>query len=172
MSEEETAEIVQYLVEAAFQLDEARAAAALLSERDSDAAAVRELTRRLNSELLNAIFARFSNYLTFEEFPEISSCLRWDQVRLPPDVSETRLDEIVMSAILGRWQKMAMVIWNMTERAEGLGLAVTPEMFAARVQALVEMGRLDSQGDLRRWRHSEVRLKRGGAPAGEIGFLN
>ena len=91
MSEEETAEIVQYLVEAAFQLDEARAAAALLSEQDGEAAAVGELTHRLNSELLTAIFARFSDYLAFEEFPEITSCLRWDQVRLPPDLSETRL---------------------------------------------------------------------------------
>ena len=35
---------------------------------------------------------------------------------------------------------------------------ITDEMFAARVQVLVDAGRLESQGDLRKWRHSEVRL--------------
>jgi hypothetical protein len=30
---------------------------------------------------------------------------------------------------------------------------------AARIQALVMAGCLESQGDLRKWRHSEARLK-------------
>jgi hypothetical protein len=32
-------------------------------------------------------------------------------------------------------------------------------MFAARILALADAGRIESQGDLRKWRHSEVRLK-------------
>jgi hypothetical protein len=32
------------------------------------------------------------------------------------------------------------------------------EMLAARIQALAEAGSIESAGDLRAWRHSEVRL--------------
>ncbi|WP_291605515.1 hypothetical protein [Bradyrhizobium sp.] len=53
-----------------------------------------------------------------------------------------------------------MVVWNAVERGEELKLGVTDEMFAARVQALVEADRLEERGDLRKWRHSEVRSKR------------
>jgi hypothetical protein len=55
---------------------------------------------------------------------------------------------------------MARIIWDAVKRGEELALGVTDEMFAARIQTLVEAGRLESQGDLRKWRHSEVRLNR------------
>ena len=47
--------------------------------------------------------------------------------------------------------------------AERLGPALPEgdpgyEMIAQRLEALVQAGRLASQGELSRWRHSEVRL--------------
>ena len=51
------------------------------------------------------------------------------------------------------------MILEAVTRGQKEGLGITDEMFAARVQVLVEADRLESQGDLRKWRHSEVRLK-------------
>ncbi|MGY3619884.1 DUF3658 domain-containing protein [Bradyrhizobium sp. USDA 10063] len=159
MDREQAEEILDYLLAAAYELDEAKAAAGVVEDQDEDAASLRALIIKLNSELLEAIFDRFSDLLPFEEFPEINSSLRWDQVRLPPSASESQVDEIVLSMIAPQWRKMAFVIWHAVKRSEELALGVTDEMFAARIQALVDAERLESQGDLRRWRHSEVRKK-------------
>jgi Protein of unknown function len=159
MDREQAEEILDYLLAAAYELDEAKAAAAVLENQNEDAAFIRALATKLNSELLQAVFDRFPDLLTFEEFPEINSSLRWDQVKLPPTASESQIDEIVLSVIIPQWRKMAAVIWHAAKRSEELALGVTDEMFAARIRVLVDADRLESQGDLRRWRHSEVRKK-------------
>jgi hypothetical protein len=159
VDEEQAAEILDYLLTAARELDEARAAADQLADQDKDAAAISELAIKLNSELLEAMFKRFPDLLPFEEFPTINSTLRWDQVRLPSSVSEAQVDQIILSVIVPRWHKMARIIWDAVKQGQELALGVTDEMFAARIQVLIEAGRLESQGDVRKWRHSEVRLK-------------
>jgi hypothetical protein len=159
MDENQTAEIVDHLLTAARGLDEARAAARILSDDDKDAAFVRDLVIKLNSELLQQMFQRFPDFLPFNEFPEISSSLRWDQVQLPPTASEEQVDQVILSVIVPRWHKMARIIWDAVNRGQELGLGVTDEMFAARIQVLVEAGRVEHQGDIRKWRHSEVRLR-------------
>jgi hypothetical protein len=159
MNREQAEEILGYLLEAAFELDEAKAAANVFADQDKDAAALSALIIKLNSELLQAIYARFRDLIPFEEFPEISSSLRWDQVQLPPSVSEAQADQIILSVIAPQWHKMARIIWDAVKRSEELALGVRDEAFAARIQVLVEAGRLESQGDLRKWRHSEVRKK-------------
>ena len=159
MDEDQTADILDYLLQAAHALDEARAAADQLADQDKDAAAISELAIKLNSELLEAIFKRFPNLLSFDEFPAISSTLRWDQVRLPPSASEAQVDQIIFSVVAPRWHKMARIIWDAVKQGQELTPGVTDEMFAARIQVLVEAGRLESQGYVRKWRHSEVRLK-------------
>jgi hypothetical protein len=52
VDEEQAAEILDYLLTAARELDEARAAADQLADQDKDAAAISELAIKLNSELL------------------------------------------------------------------------------------------------------------------------
>jgi hypothetical protein len=39
-----------------------------------------------------------------------------------------------------------------------LGLPIDDEVLGARILALAEGGRLEGEGDLRKWRFSEVRL--------------
>ena len=159
MNREQAEDILEYLLEAAFELDEAKAAANVFADQDKYAAALSALIIKLNSELLQAIYARFRDLIPFEEFPEISSSLRWDQVQLPPSVSEAQVEKIILSGIAPKWHKMARIIWDAVKRSEELALGVRDEAFAARIQVLVEAGRLESQGDLRKWRHSEVRKK-------------
>ena len=74
--------------------------------------------------------------------------------------SGLEIDDAVLAVAEGHWKKVVMII---VKAAERLGPAL-PEgdagynMVGARIAALVEAGRLDSQGDVSRWRHSEVRL--------------
>jgi uncharacterized protein DUF3658 len=61
------------------------------------------------------------------------------------------------AAMTPRWQKMAMVVGNASTRCQELALPIAAEVLAARIQVLAGSGRLEGKGDLRRWRHSEIR---------------
>ena len=74
-------------------------------------------------------------------------------------MTETQIDDAVLSSIEPRWQKVAMVIRRAAKKLYG----DLPDgedaysMIARRIEFLVESGRLESQGDISRWRFSEVR---------------
>ena len=159
MDRTQAAEIFEHLFDAARELDEARAVASAFAAQDESAASLEEFIVKLNSELIEALFGRFPSLMSFEEFPAISSPLTWDQVRLPPPVAETDIDAIVLSAMKPQWQKVAMVVARSSKRCEELGLSISHEVLAARIRALADSSRFESAGDLRKWRHSEVRLK-------------
>jgi Protein of unknown function len=95
----------------------------------------------------------------FDEPPAISSTLRWEEVSLPASISEADIDRIIFSVMTSRLQKTAMVIVKAVEHCKGLGLPINAEVLGARLGALAESDRIDGAGDLRKWRHSEVRLK-------------
>lgn len=69
-----------------------------------------------------------------------------------------RIDDALMSQMSREWRKVARVVGtamlSMPERPRG----VPDVFFSKRVSLLVDAGRLESQGDLRRMRFSEVRL--------------
>jgi hypothetical protein len=159
MDQKQATEILEHLLEAAHELDEAKAAAAVLAEQDEDAASLKALVIGLNSELLGLMFDRFPDLMPFEEFPAISSGLRWDEVKLGPSVTESHLDGIIFSFLKPRPQKMALVVLLAIKRCEELGLPISDEAIAARLQILADSDRIEGFGDLRKWRHSEVRLK-------------
>lgn len=159
MDGEQTAEIFEYLLEAARELDEARAVASALAAQDVSAASLEEFIVKLNSELVEALFDRFPDLVPFEEFPAISSAMTWDQVHLPPPVTEADIDAIILSLMKTQWQKVAMVVGRSLELCRQRSLPITAEIFGARILALAESDRLEASGDPRKWRHSEVRLK-------------
>lgn len=94
-----------------------------------------------------------------KEIPAISSSLTWDQVRLPPSVTEADLDSIIFSVLKPQWQKTAMTVIRAMDRCEERGLPIGDEAIAARLQVLAASDRIEGIGDLQKWRHSEVRLK-------------
>ena len=96
---------------------------------------------------------------SIEEIPAISSSLRWAEVSLPEPISEAEIDSIVFSTLTPGWQKMALVVGLAYERCKQFGLPISDEALAARIQVLVDSNRVEGQGDLRKWRFSEVRLK-------------
>ena len=69
-----------------------------------------------------------------------------------------QIEDSILANSGAQWRKTAMVI---AETLEALRLAPTDanaELLGARVTALVQAGVLESRGDTRRWRRSEVRL--------------
>ena len=57
------------------------------------------------------------------------------------------------------WQKVAMVVGQALGRCRELGISLSGEALAARIQVLAETSHVEDAGDVRKWRHSEVRLK-------------
>jgi len=72
----------------------------------------------------------------------------------------SQIDEAVLAVADEHWHKVAMMIVRAAERLDSQlpqGDA-GHDLIAQRIAALVEDGRLVAQGDISRWRHSEVRL--------------
>jgi hypothetical protein len=58
-----------------------------------------------------------------------------------------------------RLMKTARIVGDVVVECERLAWPITPEIVGARIEELSDEDRIDSEGDLRYWRHSEIRLK-------------
>jgi Protein of unknown function len=68
------------------------------------------------------------------------------------------IDTALLSQTSTEWRKVARVVGTVMLFMSNRPRGVPDVFFANRVALLVESGRLESQGDLRRMRFSEVRL--------------
>jgi hypothetical protein len=75
-------------------------------------------------------------------------------------MSPTQIDDAIVAVAQPSWRKVAMIIVTAAERLGSEFPEGDPgyHMIARRIQELVRDGRLAAQGDISRWRHSEVRL--------------
>ena len=99
------------------------------------------------------------------EKPEIDddrvcSTLTWKEVVLPSSISEADLDALIFAETDKCWLKVARIVGNVFQTLEARCVRLPMDIIAARIAKLVEVGRLESQGNLNMWRHSEVRLPR------------
>jgi hypothetical protein len=164
MTRDQAAKIQSHLLDADSAMDRARRAIAGLGKEDrlrfDDLLA--EVRDALHSDVLATIYDQHPDLeppAERREMPHINSELRWDQVRLPTSMSEAEVDAVLFSVMTPRWQKVAMVVGNALGRCQELGLQISDEALAARIQVLAELQRIEDVGDLRKWRFSEVRLK-------------
>ena len=75
-------------------------------------------------------------------------------------MSSSRIDKAILAVAQPDWLKVARVIVDVA-RVQAAGVPETEHGFqeiAERIEALVCRGRLVAQGDLAKWRRSEVRL--------------
>ena len=117
---------------------------------------------RDSDEILERIYAGYPDLRPRpppQEEPEISSPLRWANVTLPASVTEADLDKIIFSMLRPRLMKTARIVGDVVVECKRLSWPVTPEIVGARIEELADEDRIDSEGDLRYWRHSEIRLK-------------
>src|SRR5262245_28697863 len=164
MNRKQAAEIHEHLLDACAALDRARMAIAGLNkeERASFDDLLIEVTDPLQFELMQALYDRYPEMEpprgAMEE-PYFDSELRWDEVRLPPSVSEKDVDTAIFSVMSPHWRKVAAILPRVQDRCRQLDFEISIEAVAARLQALAEAGRIEDYGDIRMWRFSEVRLK-------------
>jgi hypothetical protein len=69
-----------------------------------------------------------------------------------------QIDELILLAASHQWRKVAMIVATTLHECERRQLNVSADEIGKRVELLVTEKRLDSQGNLSNWRHSEVRL--------------
>jgi hypothetical protein len=79
-------------------------------------------------------------------------------------VSQEHIDRLVLRAASTEWRKVAMIIALVLNGCEREGMRAGEDEIAGRIVAMAEAGKLAAQGDLSKWRHSEVRLSTGGSP--------
>ena len=97
--------------------------------------------------------------LNDEDDSHVDSEWRWDQVRLPPPLTEAEFDKVILSTLGPHWRKVAAIVTRVVDKYENTHPAITYEVVAARLHALSEADIIEGIGDLRMWRYSEVRLK-------------
>jgi Protein of unknown function len=73
--------------------------------------------------------------------------------------SDLQIDEVILSIAEASWRKVAFVISRVaitmgSDLPEG---DAGYNLVAKRIEILVRGGRLLAQGDIKKWRHSEVR---------------
>ena len=94
-----------------------------------------------------------------EQNPRMDSALRWDQVDLPSPLTVADFDCVILSTLGEHWRKVAAIVIRVVEKYKHINSTITFEMVAARLQALSDADLIEAQGDLRKWRFSEVRIK-------------
>jgi len=72
--------------------------------------------------------------------------------------SNLHLDQLILSVAKPKWQKVAMLIIKVQQIAEKTDFKTSDGALAFRASSLCADGRLESQGNLSKWRYSEVRL--------------
>ena len=75
---------------------------------------------------------------------------------VPPDDADA-LDAVILHAAGKDWVKVALFIARSVDAARAADREATGQAIAARIYALVEAGKLEARGNVRRWRSGEVR---------------
>jgi hypothetical protein len=70
---------------------------------------------------------------------------------------DPRLEAIILQCVTAEWCKIAVLISRVTDAARGASIEAPPQLIAAHIYALADAGRLNVQGNMRRWRAGEVR---------------
>jgi hypothetical protein len=163
MNRDQATELHKHLMEANEAVNRASGVAFNLDAQDRKIFAA--LLRGFYSEcddVLESIYFRYPDLRPRpppQEQPEISSPLRWADVTLPASVTAADLDRIIFSKLSTRLTKTARIVGDVVVECERLSWPLTPETVGARIEELSDDDRIDSEGDLRYWRHSEIRLK-------------
>jgi Protein of unknown function len=128
-------------------------------DRAAFAPSLGAVSEALHSELLAVMYRKYPDLRPPSgEHLHIISTLRWDEVSLPPSISVTEIDQLIFSFMKPRWQKTAMVVGNAFAHSREIGLPISDQVIAARIEALTQSGRIKNQGDVRKWRHREMKL--------------
>jgi Protein of unknown function len=73
--------------------------------------------------------------------------------------SDQYIDGLILSAATTQWRKVALIVGKVLTVCRNNAAEASEHAIADRIRALVDEGKLEAQGNLSLWRHSEVRLR-------------
>ncbi|WP_076863231.1 DUF3658 domain-containing protein [Bradyrhizobium mercantei] len=160
MDRERAVELKKHLLKVGRALDRTVIATKGIDKIDG-AALLEHLTKACEVvyKKLFDIYAQYPELAPRPKPPRISSTLTWDEVSPSLSISVTKLDQIIFSVMEPKWRKMLMIVGQALVACDDIGLAITSETIAARIQELASVGHFECQGDLRYWGNSMIRLK-------------
>ncbi|MGJ4953868.1 hypothetical protein [Bradyrhizobium sp. HKCCYLS20291] len=160
MTREQAEAIQHHLLDASRALG--RAASALVDVEDDESgalsAAMVDVSSRLYRDLLQPVYARFPDLAVPMQVVGTVRHLRWEDVALPPSITESDLDGLIFSLLKPGWINLAVILVLASRRCEELSWPLNFAEIAARIQALVDAGRIEHEGDLQRLGAGDVRL--------------
>ncbi|MBU6464572.1 MAG: hypothetical protein KGL35_29720 [Bradyrhizobium sp.] len=162
MDKAQASEIEDHLLYVAFTLEEAIAAVSHLPSADQEmlTAPLHKLLDSLHSDVFRLVYEQ---HPSSEDWPgerlTIVCDLRWKEVTLPDSISAADLDAVILSKLKPRSLKVAKVITDVGKVFEERGLPIDLDVIGARIRWLDDVDRIESFGDVRKWRHSEIALK-------------
>jgi len=163
MNREQATEIERHLKRAANAIRRAEILMWELDEGEGRAAFVEPLGKTivaLNYELRGVIHSRFPDLKPPSKGGRfVDSKLTWKHAQLPPSITVLDFDRAILSTLHAQWRKTAWIVGKVSEQYRSLGISLDPAIVAARLRTMVDSGLVESAGDLRKWRFSEVRLK-------------
>jgi hypothetical protein len=114
----------------------------------------------LHAHALRAVYDQYPELRPIpNDFDHLDTELRWEDVTLPPSVSEADLDAVILSKLKPHSLKVARILIDVIRAFEERGLSISSETIGVRIGWLADADRIKGFGDLRQWRFSEVSLK-------------
>ncbi|MGC2779630.1 MAG: hypothetical protein WA418_28725, partial [Bradyrhizobium sp.] len=140
MTREQAEAIQRHLLAASRALGRAGAVIADLGETDRRALSGRlaDVSSQLYFDLFEYINEQHPELTVWLESVPTAHVLSWDEVRLPPAIAESELDDLIFSLLKPGWQKTAMILAMASRRCEELSLSL--DIVAARIRAQAEAG--------------------------------
>jgi hypothetical protein len=162
MDEAQATEIRDHLLDVDYMLSEAIAAVSHLPQADKKVLTrpLEKLLKSLHDKVLRLISDQHPELIApSDDIFTICCDLRWKEVTLPPSISEADLDAVILSSLRPRSLKVAKVLSDVMKALEDRGHSIDTDVVSARIRWLDDVDRIESRGDVRKWRHSEVALK-------------
>ncbi|WP_050424950.1 DUF3658 domain-containing protein [Bradyrhizobium tropiciagri] len=161
MNRERAAELKKHLLKVSRALDRTVIATKEIDKVDYDAL-LEHLTKACEVvyKKLFDLYDQYPELAPRPKRPRISSTLTWDEVSPSLSISVTKLDQIIFSVMEPKWRTMMMIVGQALVACDDIGLAISSETIAARIQALAGAGHFECQGDLRYWGNSMIRRPR------------
>ena len=75
----------------------------------------------------------------------------------PVSALDARIDASILASADGEWRHVALLIARAMDACKAASIETTGQQIAARIYALVQEGRLASEGNIRRWRAGKIR---------------
>lgn len=70
----------------------------------------------------------------------------------------TKIESLILEACTNEWQKIAVIIGKIFDAPDFDAQSTNAQDIAERLYIMVDSGKIDVQGNMRRWRAGAVRL--------------